>query len=224
MRPQGRIRGSSSFKLSRNTRLQMRVQKNITSTRCAQDIEGLSEGRKFTDPFSEPARHFTRDLAGKINELGWTITRCYGETSFAPPGAQPGADRAQTFTEDACVDAGPEKHHFDYVRARYRGAVRGSKIPRSVQRADSPFQPDLPGENSGLRVPQIRLLRGNFKMPPGGAPMGGSRSNFHRIRACRCGFRKTSLRPAVHKISRGCPRVENSAIRSVSQLATFSLF
>ena len=138
MRPQGRIRGSSSFKLSQNTRLQMRVQKNITSTRCAQDIEGLSEGRKFTDSFSEPASHFTRESAGKINELGSTLVRCYG---------------------------------------------------------------------------------GNLVCAPGGATRRGSRSNFHRRRACRCRSRKTSLRLGAGKISRGCPRVENSTISSASRQA-----
>ena len=138
MRPQGRIRGSSSFKLSQNTRLQMRVQKNITSTRCAQDIEGLSEGRKFTDSFSEPASHFTRESAGKINELGLTLARCYG---------------------------------------------------------------------------------GNLVCAPGGATRRGSRSNFHRRRACRCRSRKTSLRLGAGKISRGCPRVENSTISSASRQA-----
>ena len=58
----------------------MRVQKNITSTGCAQDIEGLSEGRKFRDSFSEPASHFQPVLARFSAEI---LITCYGTRKFS---------------------------------------------------------------------------------------------------------------------------------------------
>ena len=138
---------------------------------------------------------------------------------FAPPGADPGEQLVQTFAKYAPADAGSEKHHFDQVRTRYRGAVRGSKIHRSVQRASPPFHPGFSGENQRARLDYRPLLRGNLVCAPGGATRRGSRSNFHRRRVCRCRSRKTSLRLCAGKISRGCPRVENSKIRSASRFA-----
>ena len=63
LRPQIRTCGSSPFKVTQNTRLRVPVRLHITCTTWGQDIEGLSEGRKFDENPSEIPSQFKPLLA-----------------------------------------------------------------------------------------------------------------------------------------------------------------